>query len=168
MIVIWFILFLIIALFLNAIAGRFSAMQDAVKHYPNSSIFVLTATSKPKRFGILSDYWYNLNGKDWLAKYEDYDSSKPLRKFKILFLNIHLVQLTDAWHWFKMWNLCFERLTDLFYAASVVILFNYLYSNNFNSIITIVISYAVIYFILSSIFWIVSFNLHYDNLLKLK
>lgn len=168
MIVVWFILLLVIALFFNAIAGRFSAMQDAVKHYPKSSIFVLTAANKHKRFGILSDYWYNLNGKDWLAKYEDYDPSKPLRKFKFLTFNVHLVQLTDGWHWFKMWNLCFERLTDLFYAASLVILVNYLYSINFDSIITIIISYSIFYFILSSIFWIVSFNLHYDNLLRLK
>lgn len=177
MIVPLIIIFIITALLFSALAGRFSAMQDAVKHFPRDSVFSLTAKEHPTRFGILSEYWYNQNGKDWLGKYEDYDPDKPLRKFRILFFSVHLVQLTDAWHWWKMWKIGFEKLTDVFAASAAVLLFYYLEQQSSltnlaeggqaDYIVLIMSASLFIYFWLNSFAWILSFNIYYDKLLRL-
>lgn len=170
MLLLLIILLLLCALWCNFLAGRFSACQDALKHFPNQSIFKKIASKKKFVFGIVSEYWFNLNGKDGLAKYEDYNSTKPKRKWKILFFKIHIVQLSDAWHWYKMWNVAMEKLDGVFLAFASAFAFAQLWINYSFSIdytLLIIAVALVCYFWLAGFVWNVSFNLHYDKWLRM-
>lgn len=155
------------------LAGKFSAMQDSVKHYPLTSIFNIESmyNTKVKVFGydtgIVYRYWYNINGLDYLGKYENYNNQNPKKKFKILGLNIHLVQITDAWHWWKMWRIVFDNLSDIFSSIASVCLFIIL-SISVKSPVAIL--YVILY--LFTYFWAIGyivnfgFNLYYDKKLR--
>jgi len=166
---------LLFAFFMVYLAGKFSAMQDAVKHFPNQSIFnkprFIGTTKKILKYdtGILYEYWYNLNGKGHLAKYEDYDNTKPKRKFNIFGYKIHIVQISDGWHWWKMWQIVCYNLSDLFSSIASVLLFIYLYMYLGCSVSITVIIFCVFWF---SYFWVigyiwnVSFNSYYNIKLR--
>lgn len=152
--------FFLAALACNWLAGRFNAMMDTLKHHPAGSVFAAKAQKKKTVFGIDSQYWYNQNGLDWLAKYVDYDHTKGKRKWKILFFKIHIVQISDAWHWYKMWNVAMEKLDGVFIAAAALCFFI------INGSILIIAIGLICYFWLAGIVWIVSFNKHYDDWLR--
>lgn len=157
------------------LAGKFSAMQDAVKHFPNQSIFhkeeLIGTTKKIWKYDtkILYEYWYNLNSKDHLSKYEDYDNTKPKRKFKIFKWNIHIIQICDAWHWYKMWTIAFYNLSDILASFSTMFSFIYLYKSlsiDLVSIIWYIVLALVIYYWANGYIWNASFNSYYNKKLR--
>lgn len=155
------------------LAGKFSAMQDAVKHFPLGSIFnkihKVGTTKKILSYdtGILYEYWYNLYGKDHLAKYEDYDNTKPKRKFNILGYKIHIVQITDGWHWWKMWGIVFYNLTDIFSSITSILLFLFLYSSlSIEVVVIILILFYFSYFWITGYCWNLGFNIYYNEKLR--
>ena len=151
----------------SMLAGRFSAIQDTVKYHPDKSIFNKPELYNTKKFGIDYEYWYNLNGHaSWLAKYNDYDKTKGKRKTKILFFRLHLVQLYDAWHYYKMWKIGMYNLSDLFSSAATVLLFAYMVfvrSLGTGDAALIIAGALFIYYWINGAAWIVSFNKHYDD-----
>lgn len=76
-----------------------SAIQDVNKNKWNESVFNQPKNTK-KIFGWIWNKWFEPDS--WLNKYAFRRPSMPLIKFKILFWKIHIVQLTDGWHFFKM------------------------------------------------------------------
>ena len=162
--------FLLLALLCNFLAGRFNAIMDALKHFPTQSVFAAKAQKVKTVFGINSQYWYNQNGKDYLGKYEDYKPMKQKRKWNVLGIKIHIVQISDAWHWFKMWSVAMEKLDGTFIAFASVCAFALLWIDNSFTIdytLLIIAVGLICYFWLAGFTWIVSFNKHYEEWLRL-
>lgn len=159
------IIFFLVSLFCLWYAGYCNAVMDAVKHYPVASIF--NDTSKigtENRFGILYEYYWNLNSKDYDSKYNYYDKAFGKRKTKILFFKIHMVQFYDAWHNYKMRNIGFNIIADV--SASVMAV---MIQSKFNPIIGMWVVLAFIYFIIQAVNWnVLSFNPAYDKWLRKK
>jgi hypothetical protein len=110
--------------------------MDTADHHYSTSIL-----SKFK-----NKIWWNAD-QGWKNKYIDRDPAKGRRK---LIWNINYpVQLTDAWHFFKM-------LMIIFTAAAIL---------TFPHQLTCLLGY-VIWFILLGILWNSIFSLMYDAVLK--
>jgi len=169
------IISLLCAFLMVYLAGKFSAMQDAVKHFPRQSIFEVKrkygTTKKILNYdtGILYEYWYNLNGLDYLSKYEGYDNTKPTRKFNILGRKIHIVQICDGWHWWKMWQIVCYNLSDIFSSIASISLFIYLYLYlilSMNITVLIFVLFWSFYFWIIGYTWNLSFNSYYNFKLR--
>ena len=92
------------------LAAMFSAGQDVVNHKAQQSIFNEPGKSS-EIFGFTWIEWFNIDGKSWLNKYNGRDVSKGKRTTRILFFNIHIVQVYDAWHFFKSSMILFAILS---------------------------------------------------------
>lgn len=86
-----------ISLICIALAAVCNAIMDIIVHHYHKSIF----TNKK----YFKGYWWN-GSSSWKNKYIDGDITKGRRKIKGTNIN-YPVQLTDAWHFFKMWMIVF-------------------------------------------------------------
>jgi len=158
------IVFLILSLVLLFFAGRFSAIQDTVKHHFTESIFHQPGTTK-KKFGFDWNWWYASSWKNkWMLDENgnvliDPKTGKRVpRTTKFLFFKWQFVQIYDAWHYYKMLKIGFNIIADV--TASVAAVFLFVAASP--SIVAWIIM-AIIYFIVQAIIWNFSFNSHYDN-----
>lgn len=159
------ILFLLLTNLLLAIAAYSSAVQDIIAHKFEISIFNNPNTTK-KVFGFNKYWWYKshwtnkwLIDKDGNLLYDKHGNRIP-RTTKILFWKVQLLQIYDAWHFYKTIKIGTNILADI--AASVAAVMIYI---KYEPSITIWIILGFSYFILQSVVWVVVFNLFYDKLL---
>lgn len=163
---IWVIISLLLSFLFLWLAGYCSAVQDAIKHFPNNTIFNKPEKYNTKtKFGIDYEYYWNLNGKDSdLAKYINYRIEDGKRKTKILKWYIHMVQFYDAWHHHKMLKIGFNILADV--TASVAAVRIYILHN---PVWWHWVLIAMIYFTIQAINWnVFSFNPFYEKWLRKK
>lgn len=110
-----------ILVFLNfilfALASMCNSIMDTLDHHQSKSIFTKFKNQK----------WWNADS-GWKNKYVDYDGDikkgiEPRRvKWKILGIEFNKpVQLTDAWHFFKMWMIIFLALSVMTFAKCVIL-----------------------------------------------
>ncbi len=97
--------------------------------------------------------------KDGNLLYDKHGNRIP-RTTKILFWKVQLLQIYDAWHFYKTIKIGTNVLADI--AASVAAVMIYI---KYEPSITIWIILGFSYFILQSVVWVVVFNLFYDKLL---
>ena len=159
-------------------AAMFSAVMDVVKHKFAYSIYFRPGEKKkifPLGFAIEAsgfewNWWWQ---SDWKNKYHtDEDGNilldenavpagrqgKYLRRMtKVLFWYFNLVQIYDAWHYYKMWKIGFNILADV--AASVLAVYIFIL---FSPALWLWFALALIYFILQAAVWNVTFNYYYD------
>ena len=88
----------VIPLILYCLSGICDAVIDTLQFHYSKSIFTK-----------YNEQWWN-PAISWTNKYIDHDVNKGLRKITILgFITIdYPVQLTDAYHFFKMWREVFN------------------------------------------------------------
>jgi len=91
-------LLLLIPLFFYCLSGICDAVIDTLQFHYSKSIFT-----------DYNEQWWN-PAISWTNKYVDHDVNKGLKKITILgFITIdYPVQLTDAFHFFKMWREVFN------------------------------------------------------------
>lgn len=156
------ILFLLLSFGALAYAAYCSAVQDTVLHHFTSSVFYQPGTTK-KKYGFDWNWWYK---SDWRNKWItdengnlvlDENGNKIPRLTKILFWEFQAVQFYDAWHHYKMIKIGMNILADIF--ASVATIFIFII---FHPTILAWFFIALIYFIIQSIIWNLTFNKNYD------
>jgi hypothetical protein len=131
--------------------------------------FGVTIFNRPKStkkiFGIPWQLWFN-QAKGWLNKYKDRDSSKGPRSYTFLFIKSDWVQLSDAWHFFKMIAIGFQHINRALYIV-LGICIGLTSPTLFGIGLTIgtIIAIACISFIYHAFDWNVTFNLFFDKLL---
>lgn len=158
--VIEILILLVVSILIFSIAPYCNAVMDSCDHHYIWTVFYAPGNTTKKRFGIEWNMWHGID-QMWKNKYVDRDPQKGLRKTKILFWRIHIVQLYDAWHWYKMWMIvafCVAISVD-FVAASVWITMANV------SVMRVIIGLLSVFFI-HGIMWNVVFNLFYDKLLR--
>lgn len=94
-----FIISIIAFVLFVMVAAISSAIQDVNKNHWHQSIFNQPKNTK-KIFGWVWNRWFE--PESWLNKYKFRMPTQGKIKFKILFFRIHIVQLTNGWHFFKM------------------------------------------------------------------
>jgi hypothetical protein len=143
-------------------AAMFSAVMDVVKHKFAYSIYFRPGEKK-KIFGFEWNWWWQSLGKNKYHTDEDGnilldENGKYLRRMtKVLFWYFNLVQIYDAWHYYKMWKIGFNILADI--AASALAVYIFIL---FNPALWLWFALALIYFILQAAVWNVTFNYYYD------
>lgn len=140
------------------LAALCSAIQDVVKHKCSQSVFYDKGKFNFLVLGTPYEFWWNCNGKDWLAAYNFYNQSMGKRKTKILFLKIHTPQIYNAWHFFKTLKIGFNILADV--AATVVGIF---VNINLQPVWWMWLIAAAVYFLFQSLNWNMTFNYFYDK-----
>lgn len=109
------------------------AVMDKVAHHYYKSVFKL----------LNNTYWWDKKV-SWHNKYKDRDVAQGRKK---LFWKINYpVQLTDAWHFFKMWFIIFIMLAIVLGGTIIV---------------------PPIDFVIYGVFFNMVFTLHYDYLFDL-
>ncbi len=105
------IILIIMGLLLVVLAAICNSVMDTVDHHQSKSIFSKFKNQK----------WWNQK-EGWKNKYMDYDGNTakgitPRRiKWKIFGIKMDKpVQLTDSWHFFKMWMIIFICLAILIF-----------------------------------------------------
>jgi len=158
----WFhILCIHVLLFAAGYAAYCSAVQDTVKHRFKDSIFYKPGTKK-KMFGFDWNWWFGSASKNkYLLTLSgelalDDDGNYIKRKTKILFWNIHLLQIYDAWHHYKMRKIVFWIIAAIA-CGGVITLFPF----NYHLIWKMVAVFFVV-----GIAWNVVFNKFYDKILR--
>ena len=135
------IILILLSLLLIVLSSFCNAIMDTLDHHYSTSIF-----SKIEK----NPLWWNAD-QGWKNKYVDRDPKKGRVKWNILGIRVNKpVQITDAWHFFKMLMIIF------FCSASVV---NMYFAIEFNVFISIGI--LIIYGTL----WNLPFSLLYNKVL---
>lgn len=77
-----------------------NAVMDVCDHKFYNSVFYKPGCTK-KIFGTEWNLWFG-SDRMWLNKYVNRDPDQGLRTWRILFWDMHFVQLSDVWHFAKM------------------------------------------------------------------
>lgn len=159
------IFFLLLTVILIGIAAVCSAIKDTVMHHFAISIFY-NPTTNEKIFGFNKHWWYQSSWTNkWLMDEDgnllhDKDGKLVPRTTKILFWDVQLLQIYDAWHFYKTIQIGANILADIM-AGVLAVLIYIEYTPGLGTWFLL----ACGYFVLHSIVWNVVFNLFYDNLL---
>ncbi len=111
---------------------------------------------------ISKKYWYQwFDGENsWKNKYVDRIPKNGLVKIKIGNIKINKpVQLSDAWHFFKMLFVCF-------FILSIVLEGYFMY--NESTTIDNQILYFIIKYVVYGVLWNIIFNIFYSKIFKLR
>jgi hypothetical protein len=139
----------IILVFLAAFCN---AVMDKTDHHFSISIF---SKIKSKKWRM----WFNEN-ESWRNKYVDRDPSNGRVKWEIFGIKFNKpVQLTDAWHFFKMWMIffiCLIPASHFFYNEPIT------YFGIESSITNMLIHFSV----LGNVWNITFFRIFYSKLLN--
>ena len=131
---------ILVSIFFVFLAAACNSTIDTLDHHQSSSIF---STFK-------NGLWWNFH-EGWRNKYIDRDPKKGRVK---LFWKINKpVQITDAWHFFKMLMIVFMCTASVFAAASVYMSENH----EWYSYIILLIVYGLT--------WNLTFSLFYERIL---
>lgn len=138
------IYYYILILLLFSISAACNSIMDTVDHHYATSVFSKIVSNK---------LWWN-SDQGWKNKYIDRDPKKGRVKW---FLNINKpVQLTDAWHFFKM-------LMIIFAAASIA-----LACINPYAIFILDVHYSlniIVHMLILGIVWNLTFSIFYNRIL---
>lgn len=142
-----------ISIIFLAMAAVCNAIMDICAHKFNSSIF----TKHPKK--IKKDSWYRWwNGYySWRNKYNNDDPYYGRRKLWNTQVK-YPVQLTDAWHLFKMLMIIFIVLSIVTYDAHFYIKYSNMQLESWITLLIEIIIYGVT--------WNTTFSLFYHRILK--
>ena len=144
------IYYLIIILFFAA-SGICNSIMDTLDHHQSTSIF-----SKFK-----NQMWWNFH-QGWRNKYIDRDPKKG--RVKLFNTNINKpVQLTDAWHFFKMWMIIFGATSITLAASSPYTLYLVNFGNDWNYLLN-----SIIHMVILGLAWNLPFSLFYDKIWIMK
>jgi len=131
------------SLIMIALAAICNAVMDTVDHHFKTSKF---SKLKSERWRL----WFN-ESQGWLNKYVDRDDKKGRVKWKVLGITFNKpVQITDAWHFFKM-------LMIIFIDLSVTPHLPYFGLNCWLM--------TIVWFLLIGFIWVQAFNVFYDYIL---
>lgn len=147
-----------------AFASTCNAVMDETDHEFDLSIF--KDLFNFKIFGYTWNIWAG-ESKMWLNKYENRDQAagKRLVWFTIRKIKIYVpVQLTDIWHFAKMWMVIFLILALTWLIISFLFGWFYLPPMNTELIILFIASVITYY----ALCWNVPFMLFYQNIFRVK
>jgi hypothetical protein len=137
------------------LAAFCNSIMDKVDHHFSTSIF---SNIKSKKLRL----WFN-EDKGWLNKYVDRDYSKGRIKWEIFGVKFNKpVQISDAWHFFKMWMIIFICLIPAINFIYPPIIIVFVSNIKLNLIINVLIHLGIC----GNIWNLTFFRLFYNNLLK--
>lgn len=141
-----------------------SAIMDLIDFKFEETIFNRPNSTK-KIFGIPWQLWFN-QAKGWLNKYKDRDPKKGPRSYTFLFITSDWIQLSDAWHFFKMIAIGFQHINRSLYLILGIYL-GVTFTTFLGSGLWLVMAsvLAAASFIYHAFDWNVTFNLFFDKLL---
>lgn len=132
------------SILLVGLASASNSVMDTVDHHQSKSIF-----SKMK-----NQKWWNIKD-GWKNKYVDYDfdasMNLPLRRIKWHIFGITFnkpVQITDSWHFFKMWMIIFM--------CAAIVIFPY-------TAYCICAGHGILWLILASTIWLTVFGVIWNT-----
>lgn len=136
------------------IAAMCAAIMDTVKDHFKYSIFDLIKEEKWR-------LWFNSDGKSWKNKYIDRQEGKGLIKWYIFGIKFNKpVQVTDAWHYFKMIMIFMLCLIPALHLGNVHFINYFGVEHKFWNIMT--------HWVLLGTTWNLTFNIIFYNWLLLK
>lgn len=142
------------------IAAMCNAVMDTVDHHYSASIFDNIKDEKKR-------LWFNSN-QGWRNKYVDRDVKKGRIKWSFLGIQFNKpVQITDAWHFFKMvmiFAICMIPALDMVFVGSTNLLFFDIQYFNISPVYNLLIHWVL----LGTIWNLSFFRIFYNNLLLKK
>lgn len=132
----------ILIIFFFSLASICNSIMDTLDHHQESSIF-----SKFK-----NKMWWNFH-QGWRNKYIDRDPKNGRVKWNILGILINKpVQLTDAWHFFKMLMIIFAAISITLALTNANIIYLIDFKNDLNYILNCIIHMSILAFAWNPIF----------------
>lgn len=148
------IVFTIISMLLVTLAAACNSIMDTVDHHQNKSIFSWWNFTMLGWKPFVNQKWWNIKD-GWKNKYVDYDfdasMNLPLRRIKWHIFGITFnkpVQITDSWHFFKMWMIIFM--------CAAIVIFPY-------TAYYICAGHGILWLILASTIWLTVFGVIWNT-----